>query len=474
VITAPVVRLRHELGYPGIVVMHWAFSGPPGNVHRLENHEENLVVYTATHDNDTTLGWWSSCQRAERLATGLPGSDPSWEVLDLAFSSRARLAIAPLQDVLGLGSAARNEHPRHRGGKLALAVRPRRPHRGAGGAPAPDHRGKRSSHLVVDRRGFLVRSGLALVAAGYGDLLRAPLAEAAPPASWSGLRAQFDLDPHWIHLGGLLLASHPAPVRQAIERHRRGLDRNPVHYLHGNEAAHSRPPCSGRPRRTRAPGDRHRADRLDDDGLGLVYNGLGLRRGDDVLTTTHDFYATHEALRLKAVRSGASAGGCSSTTPGGGVDRRDRRRDPARRPAAHPRARDHVGALEHRRQATRAGHRRCGAADRAEPPRDASTGSTASASENARIPISAPTSSPRAATNGLFGPRGTGIVWGSGRGWAAVQTDDPVLHAGRNARRLLHAGGLSLVRAPLGPRGGVSPCIARSGNLASPPASTQL
>jgi 4-alpha-glucanotransferase len=111
VITAPVVRLRHELGYPGIVVMHWAFSGPPGNVHRLENHEENLVVYTATHDNDTTLGWWSSLSRAERLATGLPGSDPSWEVLDLAFSSRARLAIAPLQDVLGLGSAARMNTP---------------------------------------------------------------------------------------------------------------------------------------------------------------------------------------------------------------------------------------------------------------------------------------------------------------------------------------------------------------------------
>jgi 4-alpha-glucanotransferase len=111
VITPPVVRLRRELGYPGIVVMHWAFTGSARNVHRLENHEENSVVYTSTHDNDTTLGWWSSLSRAERLATHLAGSDPAWEVLDLAFSSRARLAIAPLQDVLGLGSEARMNTP---------------------------------------------------------------------------------------------------------------------------------------------------------------------------------------------------------------------------------------------------------------------------------------------------------------------------------------------------------------------------
>ena len=111
VITPPVVRLRRELGYPGMVVMQWAFSGPPSNPHRLENHEDNSVVYTATHDNDTTLGWWSSLARRERAKTGLPGREPSWEVLGLACSSRARLAIAPLQDVLGLGSEARMNTP---------------------------------------------------------------------------------------------------------------------------------------------------------------------------------------------------------------------------------------------------------------------------------------------------------------------------------------------------------------------------
>src|SRR5207248_5501318 len=102
--------------------------------------------------------------------------------------------------------------------------------------PLRPPRGGYRSPVALDRRRFLVRSGLALAAAGYGDLLRAPLAEAAAPAGWSGVRAQFELDPRWIHLGGFLLASHPAPVRRAIEAHRRGLDRNPVFYLHGNEA----------------------------------------------------------------------------------------------------------------------------------------------------------------------------------------------------------------------------------------------
>ena len=110
-ITEPVVRLRRQLGYPGMAVMHWAFGGPTSNPHRPENHEESTVVYTATHDTDTTAGWWASLTRAAQRATGLPGLEPSWEVLDLAWRSKARLAIAPLQDVLGLGSEARMNTP---------------------------------------------------------------------------------------------------------------------------------------------------------------------------------------------------------------------------------------------------------------------------------------------------------------------------------------------------------------------------
>jgi 4-alpha-glucanotransferase len=111
VITPAVVRLRRELCFPGTVVLQWAFEGSASNPHRPENHEEHSVVYTATHDNDTTLGWWRSLSSRARRETGLPGRDPAWEVLELASASRARLAIAPLQDVLGLGSEARMNRP---------------------------------------------------------------------------------------------------------------------------------------------------------------------------------------------------------------------------------------------------------------------------------------------------------------------------------------------------------------------------
>jgi 4-alpha-glucanotransferase len=111
VITPAVERLRDELGLPGMHVLQWAFSDRPSSPHRLENHRENGVVYTGTHDNDTTAGWWSSLSTAERATTGLDASDPAWSLIELAYSSVASLAIVPMQDVLGLGSDARMNTP---------------------------------------------------------------------------------------------------------------------------------------------------------------------------------------------------------------------------------------------------------------------------------------------------------------------------------------------------------------------------
>jgi 4-alpha-glucanotransferase len=97
-ITPPVYRLRDELGLPGMAVLLWAFRGAPRSVHRLENHVRNEVVYTSIHDTDT--------------ATGFFGGTPSnWELIELAYTSPARLAIVPAQDVLGLGSEARMNRP---------------------------------------------------------------------------------------------------------------------------------------------------------------------------------------------------------------------------------------------------------------------------------------------------------------------------------------------------------------------------
>jgi hypothetical protein len=100
-----------EFGLPGMVVMHWAFGGGKNNPHRLANHRENQVVYTATHDNDTTVGWFRSLPKAQQVLTGLDPRRPSWALIDLAWSSRAAAAITPVQDVLGLGSEARMNRP---------------------------------------------------------------------------------------------------------------------------------------------------------------------------------------------------------------------------------------------------------------------------------------------------------------------------------------------------------------------------
>src|SRR5918994_1870908 len=167
------------------------------------------------------------------------------------------------------------------------------------------------SLVMLDRRQLLVRTGAALAAGGLGsafadleEVAAAPEADAA--VDWGAVRRQFRLSPGWTHMGGLLLASHPAPVRLAIERHRRGLDANPVHYLHERgpalEAGVLR--AAGAYLHAR-PTDIALTDSTTM-GLGLLYNGLELRAGDDVLTTTHDFFATHESLRLKAARTGAS------------------------------------------------------------------------------------------------------------------------------------------------------------------------
>ena len=102
VITPAVERLRKQLGLPGMYVLHFA--------PRVGHHVENAIVYTGTHDNDTTVGW-----------AGDPGAN--WPLIELAMSSRARLAIVPVQDVLGLGSEARMNTPGRSEGNWSWRLR---------------------------------------------------------------------------------------------------------------------------------------------------------------------------------------------------------------------------------------------------------------------------------------------------------------------------------------------------------------
>jgi 4-alpha-glucanotransferase len=114
-ITPEVDELRAELGYPGMRVVQFAFDEDPRNPHLPENYPENTVAYTGTHDNDTIAGWWDAASEEERSAAERHFSSPALPVneafLELVLRSRARIAIAPLQDVLGLGSEARMNTP---------------------------------------------------------------------------------------------------------------------------------------------------------------------------------------------------------------------------------------------------------------------------------------------------------------------------------------------------------------------------
>jgi 4-alpha-glucanotransferase len=114
VITPAVERLRDDLGYPGMVILQYAFDPDPHSPHRLENHRGNQVVYTGTHDHDTARGWYESLPEATRATVDASLDDDAgahWGLIRLAFSSRARLAMVQTQDVLGLGSDARMNFP---------------------------------------------------------------------------------------------------------------------------------------------------------------------------------------------------------------------------------------------------------------------------------------------------------------------------------------------------------------------------
>ena len=124
VITPDVTALREQFGFPGMRVAQFGFDDEPDTaLHHPENYQTDVVAYTGTHDNDTTVGWfWGTNHRHDRrrlnanrkrlLQTlGSTGGDISWELAGLVFESRADTAILPCQDLLALGAEARMNTP---------------------------------------------------------------------------------------------------------------------------------------------------------------------------------------------------------------------------------------------------------------------------------------------------------------------------------------------------------------------------
>ena len=171
---------------------------------------------------------------------------------------------------------------------------------------------------MMDRRQFLAGTAAAVAAAAGaacsgGDESSAETVHASMPANlaaddegWEEVRRQFLIPDDVIEMSALLISSHPRSVRDAIERHRRELDRRPTEYLNEVRSENDESVLSTAANYLNA--DRSQIALTDSTtgGLGLVYNGIHIEPGQEFLTTTQNYYSTDEAIRLRAERSGAS------------------------------------------------------------------------------------------------------------------------------------------------------------------------
>jgi 4-alpha-glucanotransferase len=115
VITPDVVALRERLGLPGMKVLQFAFGGDQNNAYLPHSYSRDCVVYPATHDNQTTIGWFATISQDERERVqrylGRDGGDIAWDFIRLALASVAEMAILPLQDILRFNDEARMNVP---------------------------------------------------------------------------------------------------------------------------------------------------------------------------------------------------------------------------------------------------------------------------------------------------------------------------------------------------------------------------
>ena len=167
---------------------------------------------------------------------------------------------------------------------------------------------------MLSRRRFLLTSALA---AGAGAVPTGAAAEKKPRASteslkdWGAVRRQFELDPRYIHLGLFFLASHPRPVREAIASYRQQLEANPLHTVErlvfgGPQEYVPAKVCNAIASYIGGSADDIALTQNTTTGLAIIYQGLPLKPGDEILTTAHDHFVHHEAIRLAAERSGAT------------------------------------------------------------------------------------------------------------------------------------------------------------------------
>ena len=163
----------------------------------------------------------------------------------------------------------------------------------------------------MKRRDFLGGASVALGASALSSAVAqassAKPAEPAAPATgdWNALRKLFPLTHDYIHLATFLLASHPAPVAREIEKHRQGLDNNPADYYHAHYTTADVQVAQAAAQYMGGTWDQIALTDSTTMGSAMVYSGLHVAAGDELLQTVHDHYSTDMSLAHKAARSGA-------------------------------------------------------------------------------------------------------------------------------------------------------------------------
>ncbi len=170
--------------------------------------------------------------------------------------------------------------------------------------------------MTLNRRHFLVSTGMSLVAGGLASARAVAPAEPKPQGGgdlqdWSTVRDQFNLSRDYVHLSTFYIASHPRPVREAIDQYRRAIDENPFRVI---EQGMFDPDTEHMPVKVKEEVASYLGGKPEEIaltgsttmGLALVYNGLRVKPGQEILTTVHDHYSHHESIRLAAEKNGAT------------------------------------------------------------------------------------------------------------------------------------------------------------------------
>jgi selenocysteine lyase/cysteine desulfurase len=158
----------------------------------------------------------------------------------------------------------------------------------------------------MNRRKFLLNSGLALGASSVLPLPSYASTDPVPDDGWLGIRAQFPLHADYIHMAQMLFAAHPKPVRDAIEMYHREFDQHPVLFWEDNWIPAIEKVKGSAAGYLQAVPEEIALTDSTTMGLGILYSGLKLNSEDEILTTTHDHYSSEKALEFAAQKNGAS------------------------------------------------------------------------------------------------------------------------------------------------------------------------